>query len=96
MFFSRKKQFSEIFKFFSYLNYEFSTLRSEKTKKSKITGKFLLRILNVYSLLQKTAWVISQNWRRKNILLFTIVNRKYDSKIQLTTAISKNVENKIF
>ena len=60
MFFSRKKQFSEIFKFFSCLNYEFSTLRSEKTKKSKITGKFLLRILNVYRLFQKTAWVISQ------------------------------------
>ena len=35
---------------------------------------------------------ISKNWRRQNILIFAVVNLNYNSKIQLTAEISKNVD----
>ena len=52
---------------------------------------FLLIIITI-----RTEQEISKNWHQGIILTLPIVNSKYDSKIQLTTTISKNVENKIF
>ena len=43
----------------------------------------------------RTELGISKNWHQ-GILTFPIVSSKYDSKIQLTTTIPKNVEKKIF
>lgn len=39
---------------------------------------------------------ISNSWRRGHTFIFAVVNSKCNSEIQLTTAISKNVENKMF
>ena len=35
-------------------------------------------------------WEISKNWRRQNIYIFADVLLKYNSEIQLATAISNN------
>ena len=43
-----------------------------------------------------SAWGISKNYCQENILIFGVVNSKWDSETQLTTAISRNVEHKIF
>lgn len=39
---------------------------------------------------------ISRNWHLQIILIFSVVNSKYDSKIQLLTAIFKSAEHKMF
>ena len=41
-------------------------------------------------------WEIKNNWCQYNILIFAVINSKYDSKIQLMAPISKNSGNKFF
>lgn len=41
-------------------------------------------------------WNICKSWRRQNILTFVLFNSKCENEIQLTMAISENIENKSF
>ena len=50
----------------------------------------------IINLLRFVARFSLGNQRRQNVSIFAVNNLKYDSKIQLTTAITKYFKNKIF
>ena len=70
---------------------EFPRQQEKKAKKIKKNRKDLIADLECVVYSKITVWVISPNCCRQNILIFTAVNSKYDSKAQMTKAISKNI-----